>query len=451
MKSYRMVHVLFSRLPQVDYLKRLIADYAELGANSLLLEYVDRFPYRKHPGIVHPESFTLEEWSECVALAESSGLEIVPLIQSFGHVDTVLKHEAYRGLAEVPISPKQCDAVIPDRWQYCPQREETFEFLMDCYEELFAQHPHSTYLHIGCDETWELAACPDCKDRGPAEIFADWVNRLNREVRRRWGKSTMIWGDMLIPFTCESPTYPRIADLLDKDMVICYWNYWGTRVFPHLEYYREKGFRVIASSSSYASGQYFTSVNQHIPNVAGFARKSGMYDHVIGDLITSWGGPPMGAEVFIQGVGLEVMRDPHKDFERAERDVAKKLCGSDDPALVDAIHLLGGVPHADDAPWRKLACGQAKQILARHDLSNPYLAVLDLQADFFIWEATRLEQTVKPSRRSRPWSAAELDGEPLSVNEERLRMLKKAFPEVLNRLFCPESARELVGTYVGHG
>ena len=152
MKQYRMCHLLFSRLPKPDYLRRLVEDFAGLGANSLLMEYVDRFPYRKHPDVVNPEAFTVESLSEFIAYAQSLGLEIVPLVQSFAHVDTVLGHKAYRGLSEIPTTPKQWQSAIPDQWQYCPQREETFDFLMDYYEELFEMHPHSKYLHLGCDE-----------------------------------------------------------------------------------------------------------------------------------------------------------------------------------------------------------------------------------------------------------------------------------------------------------
>ena len=144
--------MLFSQLPKPDYLKRLAGDLATLGANSLLMEYVDRFPYRKHPDVVNPEAFTVESLSEFIAYAQSLGLEIVPLVQSFAHVEHILKLEAYRGLSEIPTTPKQWQSTIPNQWQYCPQREEAFDFLMDCYEELFEMHPNSKYLHLGCDE-----------------------------------------------------------------------------------------------------------------------------------------------------------------------------------------------------------------------------------------------------------------------------------------------------------
>ncbi|RKY83788.1 hypothetical protein DRQ11_12535 [candidate division KSB1 bacterium] len=83
MKRYRMVHMLFShQMPQMDYLRHLVKRIRDLGANSLLLEYGDKFPFSRHPEIANPNAFDLDGLKDFVTYAESLGLEFIPLVQS---------------------------------------------------------------------------------------------------------------------------------------------------------------------------------------------------------------------------------------------------------------------------------------------------------------------------------------------------------------------------------
>jgi len=440
-KRYRMVHMLFShQMPQMDYLRHLVKRIRDLGANSLLLEYGDKFRSHKHSEIVSPDAFDLDELKDFVTYAESLGLEIIPLVESLGHVEYVLKHEAYRHLRETPDNP----------WQYCPQREETFSLLMDLYQEIIEVHPNAPYLHLGCDETWNLCQCERCRVVHPARIYSDWVNRLNREVQKRWGKQTMIWGDMMIPFTCGFRTYPEIAELLDKNVLICYWNYWGSRVFPHLKWYQEKGFKVIAASASCVGEEgQFPDQNRRIPNVIGFANKSQECNNVLGDLVTSWigfNGPPLGSDLFGYGCGLKAMQSPRMPAEQIEREVAEQIYGTDDSNLLDAIYLLSGNPSWEDAPWRRLACQQAKEILSAYDKSDLFIGLLDLNADVYIYKANKVEvlYDVEKGRIEGTDARSRIEG----VLDENQAVQQKA-EKLLSRLLSPLTVKEMLKEWFG--
>ena len=379
-KKYKMVHLdLKAQMPQVDYLCRTIKMLKNLGANSLLIEYEDKFPYRTHPEIVHPNAFKKEELKKFIKYAESLGIECIPLIQSLGHAEYILRHKEYSHLREVP----------ENNWQFCPLNEEVFSLLMDMWTEIMEIHKNSSYVHLGADETPYLCQCEKCKKILPEDSYASWINRLNDEVKKRWDKNTMIWGDMMIEWS-PPLSYTRIADLLSRDIVIGYWDFWNSRVFPYLDYYKEKGFKIIATSG--ISSPAFPNYQTQIPNITGFVKKAGEYSNVIGHLITywAWRQVPFELGMFGFGVGLKMMQDSERKLEEIEEDVVRDIYGVKDKRLVDVFYLLSGQVTEINALSRYYACQKAQEMLARYNQSdNTAFRCLCLAAEFRSYEAKK--------------------------------------------------------------
>ncbi len=342
MEKLRMVHLDFiAGMPRMEYLGSVVERLHKCGANSLLIEYEDKFPFQKHTQIVHEDAFSREELASFLHHVDSLGIKTVPLFQCLGHASYVLKHDAYKELREERASD----------WQYCPLHGDTFGFLNDCLEEIVEFHPNSEYVHIGCDETWNLCKCQDCQKYSPAVSYAEWVNRIHREIKKRWNKKTIIWGDMMVPCTCDHPTYPQIADILDKDIIIAYWDYWNSRLFPFLDFYKEKGFRVICSSL--AAHPFRHSFQSQIQNITGFIEASLKYDNVIGNLVTCWGdiAPLWETVMFEFGVGLQKMVHNEKPLSELERDALNAICRYPRKELIEAFYMLS-LPGKGDAPWK---------------------------------------------------------------------------------------------------
>lgn len=75
-------------------------------------------------------------------LAADSGLTIIPLVQTIGHMEFALKHEQWRGLREVEAYPSSI----------CPSNSETMPLIRSMIKQIVAFHPNIQYLHIGADE-----------------------------------------------------------------------------------------------------------------------------------------------------------------------------------------------------------------------------------------------------------------------------------------------------------
>lgn len=64
-------------------------------------------------------AYTVQQIQEILQLAELSKLEVIPLIQTFGHLEFALKHKEWSKIREVPGSPQAI----------CPSRNASMDFI----------------------------------------------------------------------------------------------------------------------------------------------------------------------------------------------------------------------------------------------------------------------------------------------------------------------------------
>ena len=78
------------QMPDKQYLHHWLKEIAGLGIDTLLLEYEDKFPFKKYPFLRNAEAFTDDELKAFLATARGAGLRVIPLVQSFSHLEFAL-------------------------------------------------------------------------------------------------------------------------------------------------------------------------------------------------------------------------------------------------------------------------------------------------------------------------------------------------------------------------
>ncbi|MBK8504606.1 MAG: beta-N-acetylhexosaminidase [Saprospiraceae bacterium] len=168
------------------YVESFIKDLARFKINILVWEWEDKLAYPSHPEIGAPGAFTIEEIQYLTHYASKYHIEMVPLVQGLGHVSFILKWAQYQNLREVDAS----------NWEFCPYKEGTYELLFDLWEDAIKATPGSRYIHIGSDETYELAACDVCKskaaDIGRSGVYHTFVSRAAQHLKSM-GREVMVW------------------------------------------------------------------------------------------------------------------------------------------------------------------------------------------------------------------------------------------------------------------
>ncbi|XP_075222884.1 hexosaminidase D-like isoform X2 [Lycorma delicatula] len=110
--SKRLLHLdLKGAPPLVSYLKRILPLAKELGATGVLLEWEDMFPWTNTLSpLAARNAYSRQEVLDIIETAVSYQLEVIPLVQTFGHVEFVLKHAEFAHLREVA---KSAQALCP--------------------------------------------------------------------------------------------------------------------------------------------------------------------------------------------------------------------------------------------------------------------------------------------------------------------------------------------------
>src|SRR3954470_14686925 len=133
----------------MDALRSFVTKLSKEGINTIVMEWEATYPFQKHPLIPNRFAYTKDEVISFIKYCNSLGIDVIPLQQSFGHVEYILRNERYKNLREDQ----------KDYSQVCPLEEEGDKKLFtDLFTELATTHP-SKYFHIGGDETYLLGHC----------------------------------------------------------------------------------------------------------------------------------------------------------------------------------------------------------------------------------------------------------------------------------------------------
>ncbi|NWY45457.1 HEXDC Hexosaminidase, partial [Sylvia atricapilla] len=192
----RLVHLdLKGAAPRVSYLEQVFPLLSQLGANGVLIEYEDMFPFKGELEILRsPYAYSEEDIERIQQLAEQHKLEVVPLVQTFGHVEFILKHEKYQHLREVERFPNSFNPHVPD----------TLALLKTILSQVIEKHRHSTWIHIGADEVFHLGEGMDSKNwmsHNKGDVGTMYLKHIKEVLSfltaQYWGLRVLMWDDML--------------------------------------------------------------------------------------------------------------------------------------------------------------------------------------------------------------------------------------------------------------
>jgi hexosaminidase len=196
----------------IGKLKELAEALSKWKINTLLIEYEDCFQYESTPEIARPDAPSAKDWAEFLEHCRSLYFDIIPLVQTHGHLEFLLKHSKYEELKE-----------NNNINEICPSNPKAVKLIKRMLTEIMVLHEKDEYVHIGGDETWNLCTCPKCAKRLKSEsnldVFIKHILDIAGHVKSR-NKKVMMWCDMF--WRSSSPE--KVA-VLPKDITLCEWIY----------------------------------------------------------------------------------------------------------------------------------------------------------------------------------------------------------------------------------
>jgi len=267
-----MLDVSRGKVPTPETLHALVDLCVRLKLNVLMLYVEHTFRFRRHPKIGAGASpLEAEVLRELDAYAAARHVELVPNLQSLGHMEHVLALPEYQHLAET-------DA----RWTLACAEPGSYELLRDMYDE-FLPNFRSRLFCVDCDEPWDLGrgkskAMADAL--GPGGLLLDHVKHVG-ELAREHRRQLMVWAD----FVHKHPE--RIAEF-GRDVIFLDWWYEAEHDFDKVRRFAEHdlAFWVCPGTSSWNC--LFPRLENAVTNISRWA-DAGRRHGADGLLVTDWG------------------------------------------------------------------------------------------------------------------------------------------------------------------
>ncbi len=218
-----MLDMSFGSVTKPDGVKRYLDYMALFGMNMLMLYTEDTYEIEGYPLFGYQRGrYTLAELQDIDNYAFELGIEVIPCIQTFGHLSKFLRYKAHKNIAE-------------NEQVLLPGEEKTYEFIEACIATCKKAF-RSGRIHIGCDETRGLGFGKSFARDGYRDRFEIYNEHLGHvaEICKKYDYHPMMWSDMYSTLASKGAVYSVDAQIPqyvidampDADMV--FWNYYRT-------------------------------------------------------------------------------------------------------------------------------------------------------------------------------------------------------------------------------
>jgi hypothetical protein len=202
-------------------------------------------------------SYGFNEIKPLINLARSFGMEVIPMLNHLGHA-TASRVSCGRHVA-LNSDLRLARIFEPDGWTFCISNPDTRKLLSAIRDELYELCGEGKYIHLGLDEAYSFATCPECRKHEPSKLLAEYLNYLSEDCLSH-GRRPIIWHDELISrndFPAPKEGYLvangqnrgtyKALESLDRRIIIADWQYGYLNETNHTsEYFKKAGFDVIA-------------------------------------------------------------------------------------------------------------------------------------------------------------------------------------------------------------
>ncbi|WP_040950886.1 beta-N-acetylhexosaminidase [Gorillibacterium massiliense] len=180
-----MLDVSRNAVLRVDAVKKLLRMLALMGMNAVMLYTEDTYTISGRPYFGYMRGrYTEDELRECDDYAAALGIELIPCIQTLGHLKLALQWDYASAMKDAD------DVLLADD-------EATYAFIEDMIQA--ASKPLRTKrIHIGMDEAYQVGRGVHLDKHG----FENRFDLMNRHLKRvlditdRQRLEPMIWSDM---------------------------------------------------------------------------------------------------------------------------------------------------------------------------------------------------------------------------------------------------------------
>lgn len=208
---------------RVETAKDLLRKMACMGLNTAMLYTEDTYEIEGYPYFGYLRgAYTKEELRELDRYALALGIELIPCIQTLGHLKMALKWSA---MAELRDTDRTLLADEEKTYQFI---EAMFRTLRECFT--------TKRIHIGMDEAPDIGTGAHLRRFGYEDPYTILTRHLDRvvSIATAYGFEPMMWSDLFFRLGSKTHAYYDVdadipADLSQKipqNLSMVYWDYY---------------------------------------------------------------------------------------------------------------------------------------------------------------------------------------------------------------------------------
>lgn len=211
---------------KTEALEKFIVIMKKMGYNMLSLYMEDTFELDGEPYFGSMRGrYSADELRRLDSFAVSYGVELVPCIQTLGHLDRLKRHKVYADMFDTE------SALLADDERVYVLIDKMFSFCRSVFS--------SKHINIGMDEALGIGFGKYREIHGECDKYAMLQRHIARVngLAKKHGLKPMMWSDIFFRFATGEKTY-RVDELvitdaeksmLPDDMGIVYWDYYTLR------------------------------------------------------------------------------------------------------------------------------------------------------------------------------------------------------------------------------
>ncbi len=313
---------------------------ALMGMNMFMLYTEDTYDIPSQPYFGYMRGrYTHAELRRIDDYAHVLGIEVVPCIQTLGHLWHALKHTAFNDVRSTS------DILLVGEPKTYALIEEMFAATTACFR--------TKRIHIGMDEAHDVQGGRYEQINGKQSGF-QVMNRHMAEVVKitdRLGLKPMIWSDMYFRIGSKTGDYydrsgsvpAEVAAKIPKQIDLVYWDYYHADVGFYAEWIDRH--RAMGKEPIFAGGAWMWNLlwpNYDITSLCTRAAMTACRDRKVREaLVTAWGDNGNESDAFANLPNLQLFADcafdEHADAKTHRRQFAGSTGGDFD------AWLLGGL------------------------------------------------------------------------------------------------------------
>lgn len=243
---------------RVEAWEELLQKFALMGINSVQLYMEDVYAIPDEPFFGYGRgAYTKEELRRIDASGRALGIEVVPCIQTLGHLEQVLQWPAYGEISDVPA------VLLAD----ADGTRQLIGRMLDTVAECF----QTRTVHIGMDEAHGIGTGRFLTKHGwqrPFDILARHLEMVVALCRER-NLKPMMWSDMFFRIGSSQHNYydrnasipPEIVSRIPADVDLVYWDYHHSDPAFYTEWirrHRAMGKEPVFATGAWSWGRFWT-------------------------------------------------------------------------------------------------------------------------------------------------------------------------------------------------